>query len=340
MSKRGISHQQPTQKVSSEETRVEQGLKEISASKSVKLNLIWASTLYHPDDLPFNLKETPDVFTSFRKMCESRGTVRPAITSKIKPLPPMHGIEKFLSQESVMVKSLLDKDLKITQIFDQLEAQLPFDSLDTIAQADTRAGIIFRGGESEALKRLKHYLWDTNAIQTYKETRNQSIGMDYSTKLSPYLALGCISPRTVYWEIKKYEKEVIANDSTYWVIFELLWRDFWKMVSVKYGNGLFYLDGPVHLGYKNESRSGSRPYHREWNTDPLLFEQWKQGKTGIPWVDAGMRELNATGFMSNRLRQNVASFLCHSLKIDWRLGAAYFESLLIDHGSFLILRIS
>eukprot|EP00798_Chlamydomonas_sp_ICE-L_P024755 gene24755-10394_t len=100
------------------------------------------------------------------------------------------------------------------------------------------------------------------------------------------LAIGCLSPRRVYHEIKKYEDQRKSNKSTYWVIFELIWRDFYR---------------------------------------------WANGTTGMPLVDANMRELAATGFMSNRGRQNVASYLVLDLGVDWRKGADIFESLLLDY---------
>ncbi|GLD54707.1 cryptochrome DASH-like protein [Lates japonicus] len=172
--------------------------------------------------------------------------------------------------------------------------------------------------EKKALARLKHYFWDSDAVATYKETRNGLIGVDYSTKFAPWLAMGCISPRYIYHQNKQYERERTANQSTYWVIFELLWRDYFKFVGAKYGNRLFQLEG-----LQNKSVP--------WKKDMKLFNAWKEGQTGVPFVDANMRELALTGFMSNRGRQNVASFLTKDLGLDWRMGAEWFEYLLIDH---------
>jgi deoxyribodipyrimidine photo-lyase len=181
-------------------------------------------------------------------------------------------------------------------------------------------GLYFHGGETKGLERVTYYL-ESNLVQNYKNTRNGMLGMDYSTKFSPWLAFGCISPRLVYWEITKYESQVLKNESTYWVLFEMLWRDYWKIVAHRYGNGLFYLHGPNVLSN----------YKREWSRDTVVFQKWIDGCTGIPWVDAIMRELKTTGFIGNRARQNTASFLVHSLGIDWRWGACYFESQLIDY---------
>ncbi|HRG06928.1 MAG TPA: cryptochrome DASH, partial [Cyclobacteriaceae bacterium] len=80
-------------------------------------------------------------------------------------------------------------------------------------------------------------------LKVYKETRNGLIGADYSSKLSPALSAGCISARTIYHEVKKYEHARVANDSTYWLIFELLWRDYFRFVAAKYENKIFYGQG-------------------------------------------------------------------------------------------------
>ncbi len=79
--------------------------------------------------------------------------------------------------------------------------------------------------------------------------------------------------------------------------------------------------------------------YKEWNQNQEMFDAWKEGRTGVPFVDANMREMRATGFMSNRGRQNVASFLTKDLKLDWRLGAEWFEYLLVG-GIFVISLLS
>jgi len=130
--------------------------------------------------------------------------------------------------------------------------------------------------------------------------------------------LGCISPRTVYWELKQYELAHGANDSTYWLVFELLWRDYFRFAMKKHKQKFFQLGG-IH----GKSVAASRDMH--------VVQQWVNGTTGVDFVDANMLELRHTGFMSNRGRQNVASYFCNELAQDWRIGAAYFEEQLIDY---------
>ena len=183
---------------------------------------------------------------------------------------------------------------------------------------DKRTAFPFPGGETSGLDRIQYYLWGSHSVAKYKETRNGMVGESYSTKFSPWLALGCISPRMIFSQIKKYEEEEVANQSTYWVLFELIWRDYFKFVCQKYGDRVFYLSGILNK-------------HLPWSQDMDKFRAWAEGRTGVPFVDANMRELKETGWMSNRGRQNVASFLVKDLGLDWRLGAEWFESQLLDH---------
>ena len=146
------------------------------------------------------------------------------------------------------------------------------------------------------------------------------VGTEYSSKLSAYLALGCLSPVTIYHEIKKYEKEVVKNSSTYWLIFEILWREFFRFVYLKSKKNIFIRDG-----------INGNIFNKKFKNDKDLFEKWADGKTGQKFIDANMIELKETGFMSNRGRQNVASFLVNNLDINWVWGASYFEKHLIDY---------
>lgn len=258
-----------------------------------QLILVEQMTLYHPNALPFEISHMPDKFTDFRNAVEKRVPV---------PWPyrlPPH-IPPFPAE---------------------LNSEAPF-TLDELGYsmeefAETDLGI-FRGGEGWGLKRLKDYIWERKLITHYKETRNQMLGEAYSTKLSPWLACGAVSPRMVYDEIFRFENEVTANESTYHLKFELLWREFFRFIAIKYGNAIFRKGGIRNKPIKTLDPEES-------------FEKWKEGRTGQPFVDANMHELKATGYMSNRGRQVVASYLIHELRLDWRLGAAWFESMLIDY---------
>jgi len=187
-----------------------------------------------------------------------------------------------------------------------------------LPEFDHRAVLRFKGGETVAKKRLQSYFWQADCLREYKETRNGMLGANYSSKFSPWLALGCISPRYINDQVIKYEAERVKNNSTYWLIFELIWRDFFRFIVAKHGNQVFQIKGMQGVDI---------PWHEDWQS----FKLWQQGKTGYPLVDANMRELANTGFMSNRGRQNVGSFLTKNLGINWQMGAEWFESLLIDY---------
>ncbi|CAL8141371.1 unnamed protein product [Orchesella dallaii] len=206
--------------------------------------------------------------------------------------------------------------LETIEISEELPSLQKLGLVDPTVNANT--AFPFSGGETHALSRLQSYLWSTRAVEKYKTTRNGLLGSEYSTKFSPWLAFGCISPRRIFFELRKYENERVKNDSTYWVIFELLWRDYFRFIAAKYGKCLFYSGGIKKIRYK-------------WEEDMAKFRKWADGQTGVPFVDANMRELLETGWMSNRGRQNVASFLTKDLKLDWRLGAEWFEYLLVDY---------
>ncbi len=277
-----------------EETEVQDALEKNLWSIGQEVRYSRGKMLYYTSDLPFPVTHTPDIFTHFRKEVERFVPVR-------EPLPTPDNIPSYKGNISS----------------DPMPSLADF-GLDPIEE-DDRAVIRFRGGETEGLLRLEYYLWETDLIKTYKETRNGLIGGDYSSKFSPWLAQGCLSPKQIYWEIKKYEAERGKNKSTYWLIFELLWRDFFRLMGKKYGNLIFQKGGT-----KQEINTRLRD-----NYD--LLNLWMEGRTGIPFIDANMRELAQTGFMSNRGRQNVASFLVNDLKVNWQLGADYFESILIDY---------
>jgi len=250
------------------------------------------STLYHAVDLPFSIKDIPDVFTMFRKKTEQDATVRATFEKPLSILSP--------SIPELSLPLLGDLGLEFAKI-------------------DSRAAIQFKGGETEAKKRLNHYFFETKNLSVYKETRNGMVGEAYSSKFSAYLALGCISPRTIYQEIKRYENENDANDSTYWLVFELLWRDFFRFMFKKYQTKFF-----LYSGIKSDTVNSKA-------LNEKLLSQWINGTTDSDFINANMIELKQTGFMSNRGRQNVASYFCNELNLDWRIGAAYFESQLIDY---------
>lgn len=175
----------------------------------------------------------------------------------------------------------------------------------------------FEGGESAARAHCEAY-FASAAPGRYKQTRNALAGWSNSSKFSPWLAAGCVSPRQLLACIREYEAEHGANDSTYWLFFELLWREYFHWYARTHGARLFRFAG---IG----ERAPATAFDRD------SFAAWCAGETGYPLVDACLHELNATGYLSNRGRQIAASALVNELGQDWRAGAGYFERQLIDY---------
>lgn len=275
----------------SEEAKV---LENVKANVKSEINFVenYDQFLYHPADIPYEIGKIPQVFTEFRKKCEKYASIRPLET--ISSMPE---------------KNRVDHLTKVPTL-----TALGFPEF----LQDARTAFPFKGGEKEGLARLHNYSFKTKKISYYKNTRNGLVGTDYSSKFSAWLANGSLSPRMIYHEVKKYESEIVKNQSTYWLIFELIWRDFFKYISLKHQNDIFKLEGILHANY-------------DWNRNQKLIQQWINGETSEPFVNANMLELKHTGWMSNRGRQNVASYFAKTLELDWRIGAAYFESLLIDY---------
>ena len=278
--------------VAYEEKKTEKLVQDELFKLRCELETCSTSTLYHAEDLPFSIKDIPDVFTNFRKKIEKDAIIRKPFEKPTEINSP--------EIKTLQLPSLEELDLKKIKI-------------------DKRAAISFIGGETEAIKRLNYYFFETKSLSKYKETRNEMVGADYSSKFSAWLAMGCISPRFIYAEVKKYEKEFGANDSTYWLIFEILWRDFFRFMFKKYQTKFF-----LYSGIKTNKVNSK-------SLNEKLLSQWINGKTPSDFINANMLELKLTGFMSNRGRQNVASYFCNELNIDWRIGASYFEEQLIDY---------
>jgi deoxyribodipyrimidine photo-lyase len=177
--------------------------------------------------------------------------------------------------------------------------------------------LIFKGGRSEGLKRLK--LISNKIYNHYEDERNYP-ALESTTKLSPYIKYGCISIREVYHTILE------TYDKNNGIIRELMFRDFYY--NVIYNN-------PQMLEKQVNKKSYNKDFDIKfdkfpWSNDKILLNKWKTGTTGYPIVDAGMRELVNTGYCHNRSRLITSSFLLKHLNIDWRLGERFYMEQLID----------
>jgi deoxyribodipyrimidine photo-lyase len=167
---------------------------------------------------------------------------------------------------------------------------------------DQRSDFHYHGGETTGLEQLEQYILNN--------ARAPAKGSRHASRLSAWISLGCLSMRWVYREVTQG-----SHNSNSPLVLELLWRDYFRFMFKKHGKQFFTA----------EEALSAIPAQSE------IFEQWKSGATGVPYIDASMHQLNATGYMDNYNRQIVAGFLINELKVDWTKGAAYFEEKLIDY---------
>lgn len=237
-------------------------------------------TLFTSDQVE-RIGELPETFSKFRRHAERLAVNSPA--EQGRPLPPPIVSNVDLSADEIAVRPKPQ----------------------------------FLGGEDAATSQLDSY-FKSQSPSSYKQTRNALDGWPNSSKMSPWLATGCLSVRRLYQRIKQYEAIHGANDSTYWLYFELLWREYFQWYAQRHAERLFLAGGIT----------GDNP---DYDFDIVRFESWCLGETRWPLVNACMRQLNQTGYLSNRARQIVASALINELRLDWRCGAGYFEQQLIDY---------
>lgn len=250
-----------------------------------------SSTLFNQRQLPFEIGNMPDGFSVFRKKIENA----------LKP--------------NDSVKNMVDKPDSFSPVITDVKSdKLP----DFTSHKHEVVSMKHEGGEQAAKNQLDYYSFQTKNLSQYKDTRNALDGWDFSSKLSAYLAQGCISPRQIMKKVLDYENQFGSNQSTYWLYFELLWREFYQWHQEKYSVDLY-------------SKKGIQNIDPNLEFDQNLFNKWIIGETENDFVNAFMRQLKLTGWMSNRGRQIVASYFVNQLSLDWRYGAAWFEKQLVDY---------
>jgi len=283
------------EEIAAPEEQSELGLiKDLVKDLGISVHTTWQSSMIDPDELPFSVDEMPEQFTQFRIQIEKRKHLFTPPKPVPKVIPPLP--EDFKHRQA----------LKVSRSISALSTQSSFPYWKES----------FRGGELYAKQHLQQYL-QRRLPHSFKKTRNALFGEDYSSKFSPWLANGSLSAKVIMVQLKEFEAEFGANEGSYWLWVELLWRDYFRILHLKWGSALYHARG---------LSDAPPPQHT-----PKWFEKWCAGSAGESIVDAGMRELHATGYLSNRLRQVVASYLIYDLNCDWRAGAAWFESQLIDY---------
>ncbi|WP_245921559.1 DASH family cryptochrome [Bowmanella denitrificans] len=254
------------------------------AAMGVDFQTSWQHTLFDRSQLPFDLTDLPKHFTPFRQLVEPLFSVVPPVERVILLPPPVAAPEQKMTLSS---------------------AGKPGNTL------------AFQGGCQAGAAHL-HTYFNTDAPLTYKDTRNALDCPQSSTRFSPWLAFGCLSVRQIWQRLRQFEQDKGANQSTYWIKFELLWREYFHWYLQRYQSQVFRFAG-IHSQPPLTSFHAGR------------FAKWCMGNTPYPLVNAVMRQLNQTGYISNRARQIAASCWLNELQGDWRYGAAYFQQQLIDY---------
>lgn len=280
-----------------DEMMEEQHVQRALQSKGILLTLFEGELLFDRHTLPAMHGASPPSFTSFRKKIEKAGITPPS------PLP---------------APTVLPPAIPYGRAADVPRGQHP-----------QVAPPVDLGGCLTGRRHVHTYFEHPTLARTYKETRNGLVGRDYSTKFSIYLATGAVSAREIAHHLAEYEDKHGANESTYWILFELLWREYFKWIGIHVGARLFLTSGLAPTTPHSAHREGA--VQGIGNMNLLTLHKWIVGETGIPFIDAAMIELRTTGYLSNRMRQNVASFLVHHLGVRWTLGALYFEHALVDY---------
>lgn len=257
----------------------------------LQINEYHTHTLFKPVNLPFPLPQLPSSFSKFRRIVE------PLRSRICTPTPTPTDLGQAAPQLTA------------------IDWMGNYPVAPTPSPNEAQAWI--RGGEQAAKKHLALY-FRSDAANKYKQTRNALDDFDSSTKLSPWLANGSLSARQALFALTQFEHEHGANESTYWIFFELLWREYFQWYAHTHNEKMF-----AFIGLNSHA-----PLTSFYDT---RFQSWCHGNTPYPIVNACMNQLNKTGYISNRARQIAASCFVNELGLDWRYGAAYFQEKLVDY---------
>jgi deoxyribodipyrimidine photo-lyase len=277
--------------VGPEETNISAMVEDVLWKQRINLKHFIGHTLYNKEDLPFPIKDIPDVFAQFKKKTE----------------------------RDAIVKACFESPASISFVDNENWGELPeLSELGFSTTENILENIQLVGGEESGLLHMENLL--APGSEVYKKF-NSKTAEKFSAKLSPWLALGCLSPRKVYWMIKAAEQEFGNNQNFSQILLGLLYRDYYRFMFKKHGIKFFQ-----EPGFESKVQSPEK-------VDECVMQQWKNGETGHPLVDQYMKELVNTGFMVHAGRLIVATYLVHVLKIHWTYGAAYFEEKLIDYSA-------
>lgn len=257
---------------------------------------------HHPNTLLHqleNISQTPNCFSTFRDLALSKNH------DEI-PKPAPTKLTKVETTPSTLMGSFVEGIPTLQELGIKKPCIHP------------HSVMAWKGGETTGNQRVENYLWQ-KTIMSYEHTRNGMLGSDYSSKLSPWLAQGCISAREIGIILQERAHEENASQSSIKKFQEeLIFRDFFKHIAGKHQEKIFLAEG-------FDTKSTRQPVF-----DQNLVDDWTDGETQNPFINAIMRELEQTGFIGNRARQITASYFINELNQPWTVGAWWFQSQLVD----------
>eukprot|EP00927_Polykrikos_kofoidii_P040313 TRINITY_DN34493_c0_g1_i1.p1 TRINITY_DN34493_c0_g1~~TRINITY_DN34493_c0_g1_i1.p1 ORF type:complete len:676 (-),score=74.81 TRINITY_DN34493_c0_g1_i1:361-2388(-) len=290
-----------------EERKVEKQVQRVLHRHGARLQTCHGFELYHEKDLAFDPRQRRfGSFTSFRKTVQEGCSIRPAM-----PAPDLK-------------RTRAATWAKCDPLPDAITA---FGYTTCSAVDDSRSEFKMLGGETAAIQRVEEYLFKTHSLELDYVGATMTYDPSKSTlrdkamfKVGAWLSHGCLSPRYLHEEVRRYELQRGRSKAKSWILHELVWRDFARYASMHADTKIFKLGG----------LDDEHPVWG-WSEDRERLTAWTDGQTGYPYVDAAMRELKATGYCNHMGREVCGWFLVLDLGLDWRLGAEWYESQLLDY---------
>ena len=306
--------------ISTIEKKAEENVWKMALRNKTKVWRVWGWTAVHIEDLPYSLDKFPHLFGKFKKDIANI-SIRELLD------PPALDEMPFPSKDNLFAPGIIDfikSNLSIDYVpslHDFLFKDEDFRILEKYDQRTGRDYFPFKGGEDSGNQRLNEYLWEKDIVLKHHYSKTSFfVNGDFASKLTPWTSIGAISPRKVFMEILKYETKNGSSEQTEWFKREMLWKDYFVFWALKHHKVYF----TAEYGIYNRT-------HYEWQTNPDIITKIKTGKTGMPIIDAIVRDFIESGHMSYKAKMIFWNYFSQDLRQDWRKGWEFFEARMIDY---------
>ena len=303
--------------IAPKEKKAEEAVWRMALKNKTKVCRVWGATAVHIEDLPYGLDKFPHLFGKFKKDIAN-------ISIRRLLEEPKDGEMPFPDRSQVFREDLEEQEEMVDYIPDLEDFKFSDEEFAYIKNYDKRTGkdhFLFKGGEDYGNKVLNDYIWEKETVSKYFYSHvSFFINGDFAPKLTPWTSVGAISPRKIFLEILKYENKKGNSEQTEWFKREMLWKDYFIFWALKHHKMYF----TAEYGIYNRA-------HYDWQTNIDIIEKVKQGKSGMPIIDAIVRELNESGYLSYKAKMIFSNYFSQDLRQDWRKGLEFFESKMIDY---------